>query len=206
MKIFTKAAFAAAAALCAPSMANAAYLAPNSSIQFSGYLTASGAPLFLDSSQFSFNFFISYGFGSGDLSPVPLCFGTCGSIQDVSFTGSGGTPAANPFITFTLNNGVTPVLTFKANSISALAQTPATNSLSFTATGLLTYLGVYDPTPATLSFSSQTANPHQLVGDSFSGSITALAVPEASSWALMIVGLAGVGGAMRRVRARPAFA
>jgi hypothetical protein len=40
----------------------------------------------------------------------------------------------------------------------------------------------------------------------FSGVINAPAVPEPATWAMLIAGLGGVGGLLRRRRARPAFA
>lgn len=122
--------------------------------------------------------------------------GSCGTIADITSLVIGPV-SYTPF--FTLTDGVS----FALSSITSVDRTAA-NVLAFTGTG--TFSGTLggqtiNPSPGTFSFSTQG-------GRVTTFSATALgtaALPEPASWAMMLLGFAGIGMAIRR-RRRPALA
>jgi hypothetical protein len=124
-----------------------------------------------------------------------FCTGTCGSIYDIASLAVGPlSPALSPF--FTLTNGVT----FSLSNITLIDRS-VSGILGFKGTGIFSGNisgSAFDATPGNFVFSTQGGNV-----TTFSASTTA--VPEPAAWALMLLGFAGIGMAMRR-RRRPALA
>jgi hypothetical protein len=149
--------------------------------------------------------------------PNPTAAGsvvTNGGITTINF---GQNPVANPSFTgsFTFNNDVanlytivlstsTPGVTFTSAVISGGSCTPATCTLSpfpdntslKLANALLT-VGTY-----TFSFGGNNTN----TSGALTGNVTISAVPEATTWAMMILGFGAVGMAMRGRRRRTVLA
>jgi hypothetical protein len=127
----------------------------------------------------------------GNLNSVPLfCTGVCGTIQDISSLVTGPLAISNFFVL------IGAPVSFDLASINLIDRSTA-GFLNVSATGTINVTG-YDPTPAVFSFSTQGRGL-----TTFSAST--VAVPEPATWALMLVGFAGIGMAMRR-RRRPALA
>lgn len=133
----------------------------------------------------------SYGTGLGSFTGVacanPL---GCGTIQDLASLVTGPLAISN-FVVLTGGTNVSPI-SFDLASISNINR--GTNGfLTFTANGTINWAG-FDPTPGTFLFSAQG-----LTITSFSA--TALsAVPEPATWAMMLLGFAGMGMVIRRRR------
>lgn len=136
----------------------------------------------------------SYGAGTGSFTGIFCSTGSCGSIQDIATLAMG--PMSIPaFFTLSGGNNVNPI-TFDLGDITGIDRsTPG--FLDVTASGTFNWLG-FDSTPGVFQFSTQGTN---ITSFSFS----AQAVPEPATWALMLLGFAGVGVAMRR-RRKPALA
>lgn len=109
-----------------------------------------------------------------------------GKRYEVSFAlagNPGGTPTAK-VVTLTVNNGQSQAFGFDTRGRSAARMGWTDNVYSFVATG----------TASTLKFTSGNNNPSGPALDN----IRIAAVPEASVWAMLVVGFGLVGGAARR--------
>ena len=127
----------------------------------------------------------------GNLNSVPLfCSGACGSIQDILSLVTGPLAISNFFVL----TGA-PV-SFDLANITMIDRSTA-GFLNVGATGTIRVTG-YDPTPAIFSFSTQGSGLTTF-------SATTVAVPEPTTWAMMLLGFAGIGLSLRR-RRRPALA
>ena len=137
----------------------------------------------------------SYGSGSGSFAGV-FCSGvpSCGSIQDITSLVVGAQSIPLFFVLTGGNNG-NPI-TFDLTAITAIDRSQS-GFLNVTASGIFNWTG-YDPTPGVFQFSAQGTNVTSF-------SLSAQAVPEPSTWALMLLGFGAIGVAMRR-RRRPALA
>jgi hypothetical protein len=152
--------------------------------------TSSGAP-----SPGTAGVLSSYGAGTGSFAGVSCNSASgCGSIQDITslVVGAQSIPA---FYILTGGTNANPI-TFNLTGITSINRGTA-DFLGVTATGTFNWLG-FDPTPGIFSFSAQGTNVTSF-------SLSAQAVPEPATWALMLLGFGGIGFAMRR-RAKPALA
>jgi hypothetical protein len=193
---------AAGAAICAASNANAATIAAGSSIDFTGYLNATGGSNLATATSLDFlssaggtatpgvaGVIPNYGTGSGTFAGFSCMTGPCGTIQDIANFRVGAQSIAN-FFSLTGGNNTSPI-SFDLASIDSIG-TLGANILAFTATGTLRYDG-FDATPGTFVFTTQGNTT-----TSFSATALTAAVPEPATWALMILGMGAVGFAMRR--------
>jgi hypothetical protein len=136
----------------------------------------------------------SYGAGSGSFAGISCAGGSCGSIQDILSLAVG--PDSIPsFFILTGGNNVSPI-TFDLTAITGINRSTP-NFLDVTASGIFNWDG-FAPTPGIFEFSAQGNNVTSF-------SLSAQAVPEPATWALMLLGFAGIGFAMRR-RTRPVLA
>jgi hypothetical protein len=137
----------------------------------------------------------SYGSGTGSFAGV-ACSGvpSCGSIQDISSLVLGAQSISSFFI-LTGGNNVNPI-SFDLTGITLIDRSNPT-FLNVSASGIFNWSG-FDPTPGVFQFSAQGSNVTSF-------SLSAQAVPEPATWALMLLGFGGIGLAMRR-RRRPALA
>lgn len=139
---------------------------------------------------------------------------TSGGITTINF---GQAPVGNPTFTgsFTFTNDIanlytivlntsTPGVTFSSASITGGTCTPATCTLgafpddtSLKLANALLGVGSY-----TFSFTGNNSN----VGGALSGNVTISAVPEAKTWALMLLGFGAIGMTMRSRRRRTVLA
>lgn len=123
-----------------------------------------------------------------------FCSGSCGTINDIASLAIGG--SVSPF--FTLTNGVV----FSLDNITSIDRSTH-DILGFMGTGTFsgTLGGVaITPTSGNFLFSTQGGSV-----TTFSATATgAAAVPEPATWALMLLGFAGIGMTLRR-RRRPAL-
>ena len=120
------------------------------------------------------------------------CSGLCGSINDIASLTVGA--SATPF--FTLTDGVI----FSLTNITSIDRS-VSNILTFQGTGSFSgTLGgdIINPSQGSFVFTTQG-------GSLTTFSATAVAVPEPATWALMLLGFAGIGVTLRR-RRRPALA
>lgn len=124
--------------------------------------------------------------GSGSLNFV--CLSSCGTIQDLNSLLIGPQPITN-FVSLT--NGIS----FNLIGITSVTRTPG--FLDVTANGTFNVAG-FDPTPGIFYLSTQASG-----NTTFSAAATA--VPEPSTWGLMLLGFGAIGFAMRR-RRRPVLA
>jgi PEP-CTERM motif len=188
-----KTAVAAISLLCIPAAASAVPV--TGQISLNGYAEAVGSVGFGSATGIDFangtgtsvsgtsGALANYGGGTGSFAALgPCAGGSCGTIKDIaSFATSG---PISSFITFTTGG---PAVSFDLATITSVAHNTGADSLSFTAVGTIDFTG-FDPTAATFSLSAQ--------GDdikSFSATVIAQAVPEPSTWALMLLGFAGIG-------------
>ncbi|MBI0477208.1 PEP-CTERM sorting domain-containing protein [Sphingomonas sp. MA1305] len=193
---------AAGAAVCAASNANAATIATGSSVDFTGYLNATGGNSLSTATALDFlassggtaspgvaGLIPNYGTGTGTFAGFSCMTGTCGTIQDIANFRVGAQSIANFFV-LTGGNNASPI-SFDLSSIDTIGSITA-NTLAFAASGTLRYDG-FDATPASFVFTTQGNTT-----TSFSATAQTAAVPEPATWALMILGMGAVGFAMRR--------
>jgi hypothetical protein len=194
---FTAAQPAAAAALAAGTSINSnGYVIANptsgdisqaTSLDFN---TSSGAP-----SPGTPGVLTSYGAGAGSFAGVSCNnVAGCGSIQDIASLVLGPQSISNFFV-LTGGNNVNPII-FNLTGITFIDRSVA-GFLNVRASGIFNWTG-FDPTPGVFQFSAQGTNVTSF-------SLSAQAVPEPATWALMLLGFGGIGIAMRR-RRRPALA
>jgi hypothetical protein len=192
---------AGSAALSSTS-ASAATIVAGSSLDFTGYLNATGGTNLATATALDFlsnaggtatpgvaGIIPNYGTGTGTFAAFSCMTGTCGSIQDISNFRVGAQAISNFFV---LSGGNNPSpISFDLSSIDNIG-TLGANILAFTASGTLRYAG-FDATPGSFVFTTQGNTT-----TSFSATATAGAVPEPATWAMMILGMGAVGFAMRR--------
>ena len=135
----------------------------------------------------------SYGGGTGSFAGVVCSGGSCGSIQDITslMVGAQSIPAF-----FVLTGGGNLPITFNLTGINSINRSNP-GFLDVTASGIFNWSGFSD-TPGVFQFSAQGTNVTSF-------SLSAQAVPEPATWALMLLGFGGIGLAMRRKR-KPALA
>lgn len=192
MNIVSKS-FVCAAAMLLPVAAHAAPVIPGSSISFNGFVTGSGGSSLSGSTSLDFiSPAISYAAGTGSFATSQCFSGTCGTIEDLANLVVGAQSIAN-FISLSGGTNADPI-DFTLTGISSIGRTA--DELNFVATGLLSN-GSLGPTPAQFLFTAQGGQT-----TSFSGTLLAGAVPEASTWALMTLGIGALGMALRRRSAK----
>jgi hypothetical protein len=194
-----------ASAMFAASGANAAMIAPGSSIDFTGYLTATGGSNLATATGLDFlqgaggaaspgvtGVIPNYGTGAGSFAGFSCSTGACGTIADLTNFREGAQSIAN-FFTLSGGTNASPI-SFDLSSIDRIGSLGA-NILGFSASGTLRYAG-YDATPGTFLFTTQGTRTTSFSASAF----TTAAVPEPATWALMILGFGVVGYSMRRRR------
>ncbi len=194
---------AASAAICVSSSAQAAPLIAGSSIDLAGYVQALGSTTLNNATGLDFvsgpggaaspgvaGTVATYGSGTGSLAGFSCSGASCGTISDILNLVTGAQSITN-FFNLTGGNNSSPIA-FDLTGITSINRSDP-NFLTFSATGNIRYDG-FDPTPAIFLFSAQGTT-----ATSFSATtIAASAVPEPTTWAMMLLGLGGVGVAMRR--------
>jgi hypothetical protein len=118
--------------------------------------------------------------------------GNCGAIQDITLNAAGPEVVPN-FISLTGGTNPTPIV-FSLTGIDSITRS-VPGFLLFTASGNISYDN-FDATPASFLFSTQGTTL-----TSFSATAMTAAVPEASTWAMMILGFVSVGLLAYRRRA-----
>jgi hypothetical protein len=186
-----KTAVAAISLLCIPAAASAVPV--TGQISISGYAEAVGSVGFGSATGIDFangsgtsvtgtsGAISSYGGGTGSFAALGPCNGSCGTIKDIASFATTG--PVSSFFTFTTGG---PNVSFDLATITSVTHNTAADSLTFTAVGTIDFTG-FDPTAATFVLSAQGDNI-----DSFSAVANVAAVPEPSTWAMMILGFAGI--------------
>lgn len=128
----------------------------------------------------------------GNINGVPLlCTSSpCGSIKDIATLATG----AQSISAFWVLTGPGAGLSFDLTGITSIDRA-VSGQLSFVASGLLNLAG-FNPTPGTFTLTTQG---NGQVQTTFSAS-TLTPVPEPATWALMLLGFAGIGVTLRRRR------
>lgn len=199
MKIVNKM-LAGVAMAAMPVAAHAAPIVLGSSINLNGYVIGNGGSNLGSSTSLDFTSQIgvatpgvdgtltSYGSGTGTFAGL-TCSGTCGTIADIANLSVGAQNITN-FISMFGGNNADPI-NFALKGISEIDSVGGGTGLFFTAYGTLNY-GNYTPTGAKFYFSAQGNKITSFSATAISG------VPEASTWAMMILGVGAIGGALRR--------
>lgn len=139
----------------------------------------------------------TYGGGTGSFAALGFCGSTttgCGTIKDIANFATQG--PLTDFLSF-LTGG--PAVSFDLTSISDLSHitNDAGGSVTFKALGVLNFTG-YDSTPGAILLTAQGNNITSFSATALAAEVSA--VPELSTWAMMLLGLGLVGGAMRSAK------